>query len=187
VTRTSFDHKIYDLLGSLPTEALTLELYRAAQEGADPLAFSSGGGRWGFPPSDPAPTSILYTSETKDGAVAEVVSYYRLLSPPPSKPLHVHRLVVELKRVVSLDMPMLVRLGVDPANYDGRPYLKAPARTQEIGATANFLGFDGLRAPSARHAVANIMIMADNFDLTSRLEVVESEEVDWRSWADLHP
>jgi hypothetical protein len=171
-------------LEDLAPEEFDGEVFRAVPEGADPLAFSSGGGRWGFPSSDPAPTSILYTSESADGAIAEVASYYRLLTPPPSKPLAIHRLGVSLRRIVSIDMEVLRKLGLDDVAYAGRPYLSPPALTQEIGATVNFLGFDGFRAPSARFPVRNLMIMADNFELNGRLEILDTTTVDWRSWAD---
>ncbi|HQZ12517.1 MAG TPA: RES family NAD+ phosphorylase [Devosia sp.] len=184
MSRASFDPKIYDLLETLQPKAFAGEVFRAVPEGANPLTFSSGGGRWGLPSRDPSATSILYTSKTFDGALAEVSSYYKLLTPLPSKPLVVHRIGIVLQRVLTLDMSLIARLDVDEDAYSGRPYLDPPSRTQEIGATVSFLGFDGLQAPSARFATDNLMIMGDNFAFDGRLEVLEAKSVDWQSWAD---
>ena len=39
------------------------------------------------PAQDGIGISVLYTSLERDGALAEIVSYLVLLTPPPSKPL----------------------------------------------------------------------------------------------------
>ena len=56
-------------------------------------------------------------------------------------------------------------------------------RTQEIGAALAFLNFDGLLAPPARWDCDNLMIFTENHALSDRLEVVDSETVEWQSWA----
>jgi hypothetical protein len=58
------------------------------------------------------------------------------------------------------------------------------SRTQEIGAAAEFLGCDGLIAPSARWPCDNLMLFPDRIAHDSTLEVVESESVDWIKWAE---
>jgi hypothetical protein len=90
---------------------------------------------------------ILYTSQARDGALAEVVSYLTLLAPRPlSRPLKVSRLGVSTAKTLWLARVSLQGLGVEMARYGERDY----ARTQEIGAALAFLGLDGLIAPSAR-------------------------------------
>lgn len=186
MARTSFDPILYDVLERLPLINYAGEVFRVAPEGADPTAFSSGGGRWGFPGTHAAPTSILYTSETSDGAVAEVVSYYKLLTPMPSKALVLHRISVSLDKVYELDHGNLSKLGVLEEEYPEREYRSRLTRTQEIGATINFLGLHGFFAPSARFASRNLMILADNFPLDAQLDVLSSTPFDWRQWDSDH-
>jgi RES domain len=75
--------------------------------------------------------------------------------------------------------PETVSLGVDIVRYGKRDY----GRTQQIGAALAFLEFDGLVAPSARWPCDNLMIFSANHKLTERLDVIDAEEVEWRSWA----
>jgi hypothetical protein len=75
----------------------------------------------------------------------------------------------------------LEALGVEMDRYGERDY----ARTQEIGAAAAELGIDGLIAPSARWPCDNLMVFTNNHHGES-LEVVGSEEVEWRAWARSH-
>jgi hypothetical protein len=55
--------------------------------------------------------------------------------------------------------------------------------TQKIGAAVQFLGCDGLIVPSARWDCENLVVFNDNHSLDDDLRVIESEEVDWKSWA----
>ena len=73
----------------------------------------------------------------------------------------------------------LEELDVDIKQYESFNY----HRTQEIGAAVEFLGCDGLIVPSARWKCENLVIFTDNHSLTSRLEVLSSEELDWQTWA----
>lgn len=87
---------------------------------------------------------------------------------------------------MSLDAALLTKLGVSPDNYAEREYLRPPARTQEIGATINFLEIDGFFAPSARYSTQNLMILHDNFVAQGgRVNVISSERFDWKAYADL--
>lgn len=73
----------------------------------------------------------------------------------------------------------LEALDVDMKQYQSVNYY----RTQEIGAAVAFLGCDGLIVPSARWSCENLVIFTENHSLTSKLEVLSSEEIDWQSWA----
>lgn len=70
-------------------------------------------------------------------------------------------------------------LGVDPSRYGERNY----ERTQMIGAAINYLGLDGLISPSARWECSNLTLFMDHHAMEDTLEIVGSEEVDWRGWA----
>lgn len=174
------DQGLVDQLSSLATEKFEGEVFRATGVSADALAFSVNGGRWAPPARDGADVPVLYTSQARDGALAEVVSYLTQLTPLPlSRPLKVSRLAVSTAKTLRLARVSLERLGVEMALYGVRDY----ARTQEIGAALAFLGLDGLIAPSARWQCDNLMIYQTNHLLSERLEVLADEEVDWGSWA----
>jgi hypothetical protein len=174
------DQGLLDQLSALPTERFEGEVFRATGISADALAFSFNGGRWAAPSSDGADVPVLYTSRERDGALAEIVSYLRLLTPMPlSRPLKVSRLGVSTAKTLHLARVSLERLGVDMARYGERDY----ALTQNIGAALAFLGLDGLIAPSARWHCDNLMIYQTNHLLKERLEVIEDEHVNWGAWA----
>ena len=173
------DQSLVDQLSALTVERFDGEVFRVTGVSADPLAFSSNGGRWAPPARDEVDVPVLYTSMDRDGALAEVVSYLALLTPLPSKPLKVARLGVSVMKTLRLARVGLEGLGVDMARYGERDY----GRTQNIGAALAFLGLDGLIAPSARWNCDNLMIYQANDLLPQRLEVVGEEQVDWRVWA----
>ncbi len=124
----------------------------------------------------------LYTSFERDGALAEVVSYLAMLTPLPSRSLKVSRLGVSTAKTLRLARASLESLGVNMAQYGERDY----GRTQSIGAALAFLGLDGLIAPSARWTCDNLMIFTFNHPMNERLEVIETEQVEWGAWARAH-
>jgi hypothetical protein len=71
------------------------------------------------------------------------------------------------------------RLGVDLAKYGLRDY----PITQNIGAALAFLGIDGLVTPSARWDCKNLTIFSGNHRWENKLDVLDSEEIEWRAWA----
>jgi hypothetical protein len=93
--------------------------------------------------------------------------------------LRVSRLAVTTGKTLRLARANLETLSVDMARFGERDY----GRTQRIGAALAFLELDGLIAPSARWPTDNLMIFTANHALTERLDVIDSEEVEWRSWA----
>ena len=174
------DQSLVDQLSALAVEPFKGEVFRATGISADPLAFSVNGGRWAPAARDGADVPVLYTSKTRDGALAEIVSYLTLLTPlPTSRPLKVSRLGVSTTKTLRLARVGLEALGVDMGRYGERDY----GRTQVIGAALAFLGIDGLIAPSARWDCDNLMIFQTNHLLTERLEIVGKETVDWAKWA----
>jgi len=72
----------------------------------------------------------------------------------------------------------IAALGVSESEYGG---VNLP-RTQAIGAAVEFLGCDGLIAPSARWHCDNLMLFPDRLGAAVTLELVESEPVDWLAW-----
>ena len=97
----------------------------------------------------------------------------------PAKPLKVHELAVTTSKTLTLARANLEELGIEISHYGKRDY----SQTQKIGAVINFLGIDGLIAPSARWECENLMIFSANHSLNEKLETLSSEEVDWQAWA----
>ncbi|OYX40994.1 MAG: hypothetical protein B7Z02_17360 [Rhodobacterales bacterium 32-67-9] len=146
----------------------------------DALEASANGGRWSVPQNSTPGTSVLYTSMQRDGALAEVASYMIELTPlPRSNPLKVSTIALTASRVVRLQMGDLEALGVDRSRYGTRDYFV----TQQIGAALEHLGVDGLIARSARYDCDNLMIFTTQHGFDQTLEVVSTEEVEWRDWA----
>jgi hypothetical protein len=170
------DRSVLDALEKLDPEPFDSDVWRVARKGRDPLRGSSASGRWGAP----GELEVLYTSEQRDGALAEVG--YRLSLEPvwPSLIKHeIHVLAVKTDRVLCLvDMNELEHLGVDISRYETFEY----SATQAIAAAAHFLEFDGLLVPSARFACNNLALFTDRVSHAGDLQLVSSEDVDWEEW-----
>lgn len=120
----------------------------------------------------------MYTSLTRKGALAEIVYHWQMLDPLPSKPAILATIKSKTNSTLKLIETDLAGLGADPNEYDQINNL----RTREIGAAINFLGYDGLIAPSARWNCENLMLFFDNLSSDSNTELVTTEEVDWQTW-----
>lgn len=180
------DIRLVDALAGFRASSYDAVVYRATRVNADPTAFSTAGGRWA-PPASWQEVQVLYTSLERDGAIAEVASYFAELTPRPKKSILVHRLRVTASNVVRLTIDDLLALGVEMTEYEQRHYARPGeepiSRTQEIGAALNFLERDGLLVPSARRDCENLIIYGDNHRLSERLESESTEEEDWVAWA----
>ena len=124
--------------------------------------------------------SVLYGAAEPDGAIAEINFHLsRGQSVFPSRMRHdLYELAVAAGRTLVLaDMAQLVRLGVEDSRYREILY----DRTQEIGAAAAFLGFDGLIAPSARWNCRTIVLFLDAID-PDEIRTVAVQPVDWAGW-----
>lgn len=147
--------------------------FRATRMELQPDTPSTSGGRW-MPP-DHCPT--LYTCLAREGALAEISFRQSVLDPIPSKPIFLHRLRVELKRVIHITIRDLEALGVSVTDYSSLNYSK----TQEIGEAACFLDFGGAIVPSARWSCENLIVFTDRAGVS--VSPIDSEQVDWRKWA----
>jgi hypothetical protein len=169
------DPALLEELSGFATEPFDGEVFRATRRSLDPLAASTSGGRW----APRGVVSVLYTSLLREGALAEISFHWSQFTPLPSKPAILHRLVVSTERKLRLLWADLNQLDVDMTQYESIAY----HRTQEIGAAVAFLGCDGLIVPSARWSCDNLVIFTENHSLTGKLDVLSSEEIDWRAWA----
>jgi hypothetical protein len=178
------DKDLLDQLSSLRQRRFEARVYRATGLSKDPLAASTGGGRWAPRSDGTFSVPVLYTSLEREAALAELSSFLASLTPIPrtKRLLKVTRLDVSVGQAVQLTHDDLINLGIHMTRYGERDY----ARTQEIGAALAFLGVDALIAPSARWSCDNLIIYADNHALSERLEVEHAEDVDWIEWAEGH-
>lgn len=168
------DPALLDRLDALPKETFDGHVFRATRLSLEPLAASYNGGRWMA--RDVA--AILYTSLEREGALAEIAFHWSQLTPRPTKPVLVHRLRVEAHRTLRLIRADIRTLGIPDSEYQG---VNLP-RTQAIGSAVEFLGCDGLIAPSARWACENLMLFPERMAADASLELVSSETVDWFAW-----
>lgn len=170
------DRSVLDALEQFDPVPFDSDVWRVARKGRDPLRGSSANGRWGAP----GELEVLYTSEQRDGALAEVG--FRLALEPvwPSLIQHeIHVLAVKTERLLRLvNMSELENLGVDISRYETFEY----GATQAIAAAAHFLEFDGMLVPSARFACNNLALFTDRVSHAGHLQLVGSESVDWLDW-----
>ena len=174
--RKARDIQILDALDALPRTVFEGRVWRVVREGRDPTLGGPSSSRWCDGQFD-----ILYTSLERDGAVAEIYAFLSMQPVFPSKMRWFgFELEVRTQKTLRLaDLAALQALGVDIANYGDRRY----ARTQEIADAAQFLGFDGLLAPSARGPGANLMLFTsrlapDDVQLTANA----GDLIDWAAW-----
>ena len=172
------DPELLEQLDARPSILFEDSIFRATRLNLDPLAPSTRGGRWAPPDEIP----VLYTSLSRDGAIAEIVHHWMQLTPLPSKPLLVHELDVSTRTTLRLLKADLVEFGVPISNYHSVNY----RRTQEIGAAVAFLEHDGLIVPSARWESENLVLFSENHGIEERLHINDSQEIDWRTWASRH-
>ena len=166
---------LLDQLDALPRGSFEGLVYRVTRQSLEPNVTSKNGGRW-MPKGG---AGVLYTALESDGALAEVSFHLSQITPPPSKPLTLHCLKVNANPILRLLRADLTKLGVPEAELPTINY----ARTQEIGAAVEFLGFDGLIAPSARWKCDNLILFPDRPGSRVETEVISSNIVDWNPWA----
>ena len=173
--RRALDDRLLDVVGAFEGQPFDGTMWRVVRTGRDVLDGSRGSGRW-----NTSEMSVLYGAAEQNGAIAEINFHLNLgQSVFPSRMRHdLFELAVKARRTLMLaDMEQLKRLGVDDSRYRELLY----TRTQEIGAAAAFLGFDGLIVPSARWNCQNIILFLDVIDL-EEIRTISSQPVNWKAW-----
>ncbi len=173
---------LLDAIGAETPVGFRGSVWRVVTEGFDPLRPSRAGGRW-----DDGSFDVLYTSESRDGAVAE--SWFHAAKGLPIVPSKVakrlYQIKAELHRVLNLAGDgKLTSLGMNMATYGRLSYVQRVQEypsLQQIGEVAFFHEYEALIVPSARWPAANVVIMTEHARLT-QLEIVADEPVDFRSW-----
>lgn len=163
------DNRLLDAIEGFGDIAFQGSLYRHISAGRDPLAPSRAGGRWAPPGEFP----ILYTATRADIALAEWAYLRAQTSLPPSTPRQLWRIEAKVARVLDLtSSERLRKLDIDPNNFADAALACAAA-----GRAANFLGFKGILAPSARAPGANVMILFDNLEASDVLTALDFKEI----------
>lgn len=172
--RHARDLTLLDALDALPRVPFEGDAWRIVRQERDPLQGYPAAARW-----DPGSFDVLYTSLAREGALEEI--HFHLSRQPvfPSKIQSIlHRIAVRAKRTLELaDLAALQALGVATETYGDLTY----QRSQEIGDAAQFLGFDGMLAPSARWPCRNLILFTDRL-APGNLQLEASEPVDWAAW-----
>jgi hypothetical protein len=174
--RRVHDKDVLDALEAIGAQPFDGQVWRVTRSGRDPARGSAANGRW----SPPGEFEVLYTSLERDGALAEIGHRLSLEPIWPSRLVHkLHKLTIHAERVVRLpNLQTLQTLGVDTARYEKYDY----SATQAIAAAAQFLGFDALIVPNARHRGLNLVGLLENLDPGAAVAIVPSEIVDWSDW-----
>jgi len=150
------------------------DVWRVVREERDVLQGYPSAARW-----DPGTFDVLYTSFDREGALEEL--HFHLSRQPvfPSKIRSVlHQITVSTGHTLRLaDLEAVEGLGVTREQFGTLDY----ARTQEIGDAADFLGFDGIIAPSARWSCQNLVLFMDKI-APDDLSIKTSEVIDWNAW-----
>lgn len=177
------DNALIDALEAIPAVTYDGPAWRVVREGRNVLACSAVGGRW-----DDGTFEVLYTSQTGDGAVAEM--HFHLSRGQPVIPSRITYRLYELKVAIGralrlADLDAIKALGVDTSRYGALSHAESGQeypRTQEIAETAHFVGFDGLVVPNARWACLNVILFCDRIAPANSEVVTDHGPVDWTEW-----
>ncbi|MCA8907701.1 MAG: RES family NAD+ phosphorylase [Rhodospirillaceae bacterium] len=167
-----------DALERLRQHPYSGSVWRSIREGRDPLACWRSGGRW-----DDGSFDVLYTSETREAALAERRFHLFQGQPfPPSKVRYeLYELRVSLEAAITFGtVDELAAVGLDISHYGQLSYPEREReypRSQEIAEACFFLGSDGIIVPSARSPnAANVIIFCEQ-STTLEKEVVRNHGV----------
>lgn len=172
--RRARDLALLDVLDAHPGIAFEGDVWRIARPERDVLQGHPSKARW-----DPGTFDVLYTSLAREGVLEEI--HFHLSRQPvfPSRLQSIlHRITVQTRRTLKLaDLQAVAALGIAPETFSSLDY----SRSQEIADAADFLGFDGIIAPSARWPCQNLVLFTDKL-APGDLVLAESEPVDWDVW-----
>ncbi|MXN53145.1 RES domain-containing protein [Shinella sp. AETb1-6] len=182
-TRRSRDNALIDAIEALTPVRFEGTVWRVVRKGRSPVDCARAGGRW-----DDGTFDVLYTSQQRDGAIAEM--YFHLGRGQPVFPSRVeygvHELDVTVDRALQLvDLDALQRLGLDTSRYGQLSYDRAGdeyPRSQDIAEAAHFLEFDGLVVPSARWNCMNVILFCDRVPPDAMEIVADHGLIDWSGW-----
>lgn len=184
------DNKLLDALEALPVEPFEATVWRVVKEGRDPCRCSAAGNRW-----DNGEFEVLYTSLTREGAIAEIYFHLKRGQPVfPSKLRYaLHEIRVTLNGVYDLsERTTLETIGLDMTRYGQLSYVDRQAEyptCQQIGDAAHFLGSpkkgdaSALIVPNARRDCSNLVLFCDHTAPGDFEEMVNHGLISWAAEA----
>lgn len=166
--------ELLEALDRLEVVAVEQTIWRAAWRTRDVLQGGTGG-RW----SPSAGPEALYTSETMDGALAEVYHHLALAPVFSSCDVLCYPLEVKTRQTLLLDTPTAIEsVGLSLKHLRDR----ALAPCQAVGAAAHLMEFDSLWAPSARWPGRNLVLFLDALGQPDGLQPGAGQSVNWAAW-----
>ena len=164
-----YDRELLDKLDDLRADQWQGEVFRHMFGDYPPERENQRGARW-----NPAETPAIYSSLTREVALAEADFQISLQPVPPTATRTIHRIGVVLSSVIDLsDRTRLVELGIseeDLASLDHRA-------CQRVGGAIAWLGNDGLLVPSARADGLNLVIFPNQQKADYEFRVLTSEVI----------
>lgn len=154
------DQAVLDALESVGTSPFAGTVWRSVRTGHNPVTCGRPGGRW-----DDGTFDVLYTSESRRGAMAE--RRFHLLQGQPVPPSRIRyelfELRVNLAAVVHFpNLDAFDCAGIPLPAYGDLSYVdrkREYPRSQDIAEACAFLGADGLRVPSARDTTESNLVV----------------------------
>jgi RES domain-containing protein len=142
-----------DILAAIPAQPWKGVVYRLMLGDYPPERENTVGARW-----NPPDIGAIYTSESADIAIAEVMHHITMEPRPVRRDLKktIYKIQLELAAVVNLEdvLPHLERAGIPQHLLVGNDW----STSQAIGKTVTWLDRDGLLVPSARAHGRNLVI-----------------------------
>ena len=180
------DRTLIDTLERLEPARFEGRVWRITRDGRDPTLFFGGGNRW-----DDGTFDVLYTSLTREGALAEMRFHLSRGQPViPSKIRYrLHELQVRVHGVLDLsDAALLTGFGIDMTLFGRMPYLEREGEyeaCQRVAEAVHFLGSSdpddpsAIRVPSARSTGQNLVLFSDYVDPDDVEHVEDHGIIDW--------
>jgi len=163
--------ELIEAVDRIPRIAVEATVYRHIAPGVLPMSGEGArihGGRWNPPDS----FSVLYTAFDRATVLAELERAARRqgLGIGDLLPRNEVTYAVGLQRVLDLEDPAnQVLVGLDDVTMKGRDW----APCQAVGDAAQYVGFEGILAPSATGTGRALAVILDGLVLGSRIEVVD--------------
>jgi len=164
-----YDRELLDRLDKLRADRWQGEVFRHMFSDFPPERENQRGARW-----NPAETPAIYTSLSREVALAEADFQISLQPVRPTATRTIYRIGVNLSSVIDLsDQDRLVALGIseeDLASLDHRA-------CQQVGGAIAWLGNDGFLVPSAGADGVNLVIFPNQQKSDYEFRVLASEVI----------
>ena len=174
ILRKVIDPELLDTLDNLESKPFGGFVWRVTWTKRHPLAGSSGGGRW----SPDGGFEAVYASLEADGACAEAYNHLSRAPVFSSSKMVLNKIRVDLNNVLKLDIEQLQQVGISEPLANRVDY----EISQQVGAAAHLLDYEGLIVPNARWNCLNLVLFLDRLDINTQLKLFEENPIDLTAW-----